>query len=329
MEASPHGKSGGWHATAEKNRVLLREPERGRRWIAVLVASLAVHVGVLAGLSAAPRATVVPRLNVIDVTFTVTEPPPREVPPEPPVAPPPPSAAPAAPPVAARSSHNARPPDPVVDLPPVKATAPAKLDPKAAARSYFVLQQAALAEGSEGGKAEAGARANDTEAPNYFKGVGEKHYLTRREPPSLKPHKDGTYRYRGVAFKAIVEKDGSVTFDDGYRQGATVRFDMTDMMMRRRGEDPYRVEKNWFLEGTAEFRAELFERWKEKQTVLALRKLRTRLYRLFADSTLSDEEKEARVIAMLRDTADDDVGAAARKTIAQFIATEMPSTVLP
>ncbi|MBW2719226.1 MAG: hypothetical protein JRD94_11975 [Deltaproteobacteria bacterium] len=73
----------------------------------VLVASLAVHVGVLAGLSAAPRATVVPRLNVIDVTFTVTEPPPREVPPEPPVAPPPPSAAPAAPPVQApRQLHR-------------------------------------------------------------------------------------------------------------------------------------------------------------------------------------------------------------------------------
>jgi hypothetical protein len=309
--------------------VLLREPERGRRWIAVLVASLAVHVGVLAGLSAAPHATVVPRLNVIDVSFNVTEPSPREVPLEPPVAPPPPSAPPAAPPVVAQRSRKAPPPAPIVDLPPVKATAPAKLDPKAAARSYFLLQQAALAEGSEGGEAEAGARANDTEAPNYFKGVGEKHYLTRREPPSLKPHKDGTYRYRGVAFKAIVEKDGSVTFDDGYRQGATVRFDMTDMLMRRRGEDPYRVEKNWFLKGTAEFRAELFERWKEKQTVLALRKLRTRLYRLFADSTLSDDEKEARVIAMLRDTADDDVGAAARKTIAQFIATEMPSTVLP
>ena len=204
---------------------------------------------------------------------------------------------------------------------------PPKLDPETVARAFFVFQHAAPMEAPE--REGSGPRGNDGEAPNYFKGVGEKHYLSRREPPSLKPHQDGTYRYRGTAFKAIVERDGSVTFDDGYRQSTTISFDITDLMMRRRGEDPYRVEKNWFLEGTAEFRKEIFERWRAKQTLLALRKLRGRLVRISEDGTLSDEQKEARVIAMFRDTADDDAGAAARRTIAKFVAEEMPATVLP
>ena len=98
--------------------------------------------------------------------------------------------------------------------------------------------------------------------------------------------------------------------------------------MRRRGEDPYRVEKNWFLEGTAEFRQELFERWRAKQTLLALRKLRRRLFRISEDGTLSDQQKSAHVIAMFQETADDEAGAAARGVIAEFVADRMPTTDL-
>jgi len=154
-------------------------------------------------------------------------------------------------------------------------------------------------------------------------------YLSVREPPRLQRHRDGTHRYRGHAFKAIVEKDGSVTFDDGYRQGTTVAFDLTDAIMRRRGEDPYRVEKRWFLDGTAEFRHELFERWRAKQTLLALRKLRVRLLRIIEDGTLTAPQKAARVIAMFLDTADDEAGAAARNTIAEFVAERMLEIDLP
>ncbi len=304
------------------------ERERAGRWIAVLVASLAVHVGVLSTLSAVPHKTAVSPLNTIDVTFTVTEPAPREEPPAPP------SAVPDEAPVVPRPRRKTRPRDQVAQAvpsaPASKATdtpIPSKLDPETVARAFFVFQQAAPTEALD--SAGAGARGNDVEVPNYFKGVGEKHYLSRREPPSLKPHQDGTYRYRGTAFKAIVERDGSVTFDDGYRQSTTISFDITDLMMRRRGEDPYRVEKNWFLEGTAEFRKEMFERWRAKQTLLALRKLRGRLVRICEDGTLSDEQKEARVIAIFRDTADDEAGAAARKTITKFVEEEMPATVLP
>lgn len=126
-----------------------------------------------------------------------------------------------------------------------------------------------------------------------------------------------------------MEPDGPVTFDDGYGQGVTVRFDITELIMRRHGEDPYRVEKNWFLDGTSEFRQELFECWQEKQTLVAVRKLRIRLLRIAEDETLPDREKAARIITIFRDTADNESGASARSTIAEFVAERMPDIELP
>ena len=259
-----------------------REPPR--RGIAVLVASGVLHVVVLSSQSAVPSAASISPLNGIDITFHVVEVPSGVVVVDPMTAEPPARKNPV--PVAPlEKSRRARAPassdrpiggEPTASASEAPEAAPRpNLDPASAARAFFVLQQSAPTKASQG-EAD-GLRATEAETPNYFEGVGDKRYLSSREPPNLQRHRDGTYRYRGQAFKAIVEKDGSVVFDDGYRQGATLRFDITDVMMRRRGEDPYRVEKNWFLEGTADLRHELFERWRAKQTLLALRKLRQRI----------------------------------------------------
>ena len=312
-----------------------REPPR--RWNAVLAASVVLHLVVLSILNAVPGAARFSGSKPIDVTFNVIEPPARTVSVGPSTAEPPvpTNPVPAEPPEASRPSHVTASPNRPVGAEPLAAAAErlealrrTKLDPKSAARAFVLFQRTAHSEASEGEGG--GLREIETEAetPNHFEGVGDKHYLSRREVPSLQRHQDGTYRYRGQAFKAIVEKDGSVVFDDGYRQGATLRFDITDVMMRRRGEDPYRVEKNWFLEGTAEFRQELFERWRAKQTLYALRKLRRRLLHIAEDGTLSDQQKSAHVIAMFHETADDEAGAAARGVIAEFVANRMPMTDL-
>ncbi|MGB3050514.1 MAG: hypothetical protein WBB42_05915 [Polyangiales bacterium] len=201
------------------------------------------------------------------------------------------------------------------------------LDPNTAARAFLVSQQVAPSEASDTERER--ARAAEAGPRNYFEGVGDKRHLSVREPPKLRRHQDGTHHYQGHAFKAVVEQDGSVTFDDGYGQGLTVRFDLTDAIMRRRGEDPYRVEKNWFLEGTEEFRQELLERWRAKQTLLAIRKLRTRLLRISENEALTGDEKATRVIALFQDTSDDEAGASARTAIAEFVADRMPSVELP
>jgi len=201
------------------------------------------------------------------------------------------------------------------------------LDPSSVARAFVVSQQAAPSKASDA--EQEGTRATDAGPRNYFEGVGKKQYLSVRDPPKLRRHKDGTHHYKGHAFKAVVEQDGSVTFDDGYGQGVTVRFDVTDAIMRRRGEDPYRVEKNWFLEGTEEFRQELFERWQAKQTLVAIRKLRIRLLRISENESLTGNEKAARVIALFEDTSNDEAGALARNTITEFVADRMPGIELP
>jgi len=304
--------------------------ERSGRWIAVLVASFALHLVALSAVSVDSRTTATWDSNAVDITFSVADPPP-----------------PAAveprtrknplvqvPVVAARRSR----PTPAADqpaLPKRTATSPTPseselvlaLDPNMVARAFVVSQQVAPSEDS--GAEHEGTRAAEAGPRNYFEGVGDKRYLSVRDPPKLRRHQDGTHHYQGHAFKAVVEKDGSVTFDDGYGQGVTVRFDITDAIMRRRGEDPYRVEKNWFLEGTEEFRQELFERWRAKQTLLAIRKLRIRLLRVSEDGGLNESQKAARVIAMFRDTADDEAGASARTAIAEFVAERMPEIEIP
>ncbi len=201
-----------------------------------------------------------------------------------------------------------------------------QLDPSSVARA-FVLSQPPSADEGEETQAAAG-RTKDTRGKS-FERAGDPSYLSTRDPPKLQRNKDGTYRYKGHAFKALVTEDGSVEFDDGYKQGSTVVFDMTDMMLRRRGEDPYRVEKRWFMEGTEELRADLLRRWQAKQLRAALVSLRGALIRIYENDQLTESQKASRVIAMFQDTANDEAGEAARSAIATFVSENMPEVDLP
>lgn len=281
------------------------------------------HVVVLSTLDFVPNESPVAHLNTVDVTFTVPPPQPVVVPVEPATEAP---RSPIETPRVARRHHPQATVTPEPPAPTKPSTTLPTLDAASTARAFVLSQQTAPEVAEPGREGTSGAK---TDERNYFQGTGTKTYLSRREPPSLRRRQDGTYQYKGHAFKAIVEEDGSVTFDDGYKQGSTVSFDMTDLIMRRRGEDPYRVEKRWFLEGTEGLRDELLERWIAKQTIIALRKLRGRLLRISEDGTLSDRQRAERVIAMFRDTSDDKAGAEARRTIEEFVANRMPSIELP
>jgi len=305
------------------------------RWGAVFLASLAVHVLALSVAHVAPPAATTSDSNVVDVTFAAAEPTQATAPAEPATA----AAAPneatvqvpevtrrrARPAVEANRASPSEPTEAQTTL--AENELLLALDPATAARAFVISQREAS--GNDPDAEREVAEPAQTEPRNYFAGVGEKRHLSVRDPPKLRRHKDGTHRYHGHAFRAIVEKDGSVTFDEGYGQGTTVRFDITDAIMRKRGEDPYRVEKSWFLEGTEELRQELFESWQAKQTLLAIRKLRVRLLRMLENEALTGDEKSARVVALFRDTSDDEAGALARDTIAEFVTERMPGVELP
>ena len=69
----------------------------------------------------------------------------------------------------------------------------------------------------------------------------------------LRPTGDGGYQYKGKAFTANIARDGRVSFDNKSIRdfkGLSGGFDITDMMMRGKGNDPYRVEKDKFLATT-------------------------------------------------------------------------------
>lgn len=312
--------------------------ERAVRWSAVLLASVGAHLLALSAVRLDPGMGMGARSdsNVVDITFHTVDSSPLVTPVEPTAGEPRAQDKPVVqvPVVASRRSRptpeadDAVPPKPTTSSPVPSASEPMlALDPNAAARAFIVSQQVAAREVSDA-QGE-GTSAAEVELRNYFEGAGSKRHLSAREPPKLRLHKDGTHHYLGRAFKAIVEKDGSVTFDEGYRQGSTVRFDITDAVMRRRGEDPYRVEKNWVLEGTEGLRQEIFDRWRAKQALVAIRKLRARLSRIAENDALSGSGKSTLVIAMFRDTSDDEIGASARDTIARFVAERMPGVALP
>ena len=310
------------------------------RWTAVLVASLATHVVALSALHIDPSIAAKSALSTIDVSFSIVSPPTPVTADEPEPAEPrvPENVEPQEPLVTPRrsranaASDRPRPSEPSPIVPtPTGAKQPVSLDPESVARAFILVQEGTSSDASEVVRqGSAGAEhGSEDEPPNYFEGVGAKRYLSVRDPPKLKRHKDGTHSYRGHGFAATVAKDGSVSFDDKYAQGVTVRFDITDRMMKRRGEDPYRVEKNWFMEGTETFRQELFERWRAKQILVSVRKLRVRLLHISENEALGDQEKAERVLALFQDTADDEAGAAARDAITEFVAERMPKVTLP
>jgi hypothetical protein len=76
----------------------------------------------------------------------------------------------------------------------------------------------------------------------------------------LKKLGGGEYAYEGPSFSAHIAADGQVSFDNKtFRdfKGLSGGYDLTDMIMRGRGEDPYRHEKKMFLQATEEMRTKM------------------------------------------------------------------------
>lgn len=92
----------------------------------------------------------------------------------------------------------------------------------------------------------------------------------QRDDLTMKPIGGGRYRNEQETFTIDVAPDGTVAIHDkpaisfDPRQW-TFRFDITDMVMRARGEDPYARAKLRFLDATRDERAELGRRYRHEQ----------------------------------------------------------------
>lgn len=164
--------------------------------------------------------------------------------------------------------------------------------------------------------------------------------LSRREPPRFVRQLDGSQLYRGPRFAALVLPDGRVQFNDnpnfnfalrGAERGAdtaqVATFDITEAIMRSRGQDPLSAERRWFLEQTEEMRDRLAAEAQRDGATREARRMNGRLRRLWNDPNKTPAERR-RAIFELWESCDPTgaEGRAAREAIETFVRNELPAS---
>jgi len=107
--------------------------------------------------------------------------------------------------------------------------------------------------------------------------------------PDAKPDGDGGYRFERTTFVARVRRDGTVKIEDNpdingrfTGLGIAASFDLTDMIMRAIGDDPYAFEKLKILDATREARAGMAREDRSGRIRAALVRLPRDLARIWA-----------------------------------------------
>ncbi len=155
--------------------------------------------------------------------------------------------------------------------------------------------------------------------------------------PRAKPDGDGGYRIERLTFDARVRRDGSVTIEDKSPStalngiGISTTFDITDMIMRAIGNDPYAYEKLKLLDETREARAEMARADRGVRLHDALARLPRDLGRIWAYTAWSEAERRRILFRLWDEVAEDGddellhAGAQVRATIAAFIRRNLPA----
>jgi hypothetical protein len=159
----------------------------------------------------------------------------------------------------------------------------------------------------------------------------------------LRPDGGGGYRMDRETFAARVDRDGRVTFTDKpniQSDGPTAggfgalgwagRFDVTDAIMRARGEDPYRYEKAKFLDETREMRCAMAAVERSDNLREAVHALSSFLDKIWSHDAWSPAERRRVIFELWDDCAEEgDVemlaaAAQARASIVGFIRRRLP-----
>jgi hypothetical protein len=151
---------------------------------------------------------------------------------------------------------------------------------------------------------------------------------------------DGQGGFRGArpGYRFTIDRDGSVHFDDRRSVnlaavallGAMGLFDLTDMVMRARGKDPYAYDKGRVLELTAKLRAPMPEADRRRRIADALARLPQDLESLWRREELAPTERR-RLLFELWDEllegagAEADAAARARSEIRRFVHDRLPA----
>ncbi len=138
--------------------------------------------------------------------------------------------------------------------------------------------------------------------------------------------------YKGKQFTAHIALDGQVDFNDKKItdfKGLSGGFDLTDAIMRSKGDDPNRVEKKKFMEATADLRAKLSAEGRAADRARSLEQLERHLSGIWT-SGRAPEERRRLLFFVWKETfgGDEEQKASAleaRRIIERFIRERLPS----
>jgi hypothetical protein len=155
------------------------------------------------------------------------------------------------------------------------------------------------------------------------------------DEPKLVLKANGTYTYKGQGFDATIERDGSVRMRDSFVQigrpfavrRATngqwfisfweTRFDFLAWLEKKFGNDLYRSERRWFLEGTRDLREKL-------AIEHTARTSQTEVHALWSKPGLSFAERKRLTFTMWDESAEDEYGQVGRTAVEEFVRAECP-----
>ncbi len=108
----------------------------------------------------------------------------------------------------------------------------------------------------------------------------------KEAPFELIAEKGGGYKCETKNFIAHIKSDGSISFDNrfpiGLEKGGTFSFDLTDLAMRSKKQDPYAAEKRRVLEFTDKVRNDLRKNSLQESRAQALNSLSEEIARIWS-----------------------------------------------
>ncbi len=154
----------------------------------------------------------------------------------------------------------------------------------------------------------------------------------KKEPRfEILPEKGGGFKCETKTFVAHIKPDGAVTFDNrfpiGFEKGGNFTFDITDLAMRGKKQDPYAAEKRRFLEFSEEMRDDLRKKALKESQAQALSTLADQLKEIWrSDRSAATRRHELyEKWADCAEEKDDYLGRKGRHTVEDFIRGHLPA----
>lgn len=146
----------------------------------------------------------------------------------------------------------------------------------------------------------------------------------------LVPDKGGGYKCETKTFIAHIKPDGKIEFENrfpiGFEKGGTFSFDLTDLVMRGKKQDPYAAEKRRFMEFSDQLRSDLRKKAAQESQTQAMSTFAEQLISIWGNgrSGASRRRELYEKWADCSDDKNDSLGRKGRHAVEDFIRGHLP-----